>query len=325
MEAASSNTEPFVDQASATLMRVGRYELLAVRGRGSFSSVWLAADRAGGQFALKLWDAELSGAEGAGARLAWQHECAVLARLRHPHIVPLLDQGLESQGLDNQNLDNLGLAGQSLHSTQRPWLAMPWLEGCGIDAYARRNCLCASQCAELIRQAAIAVQHAHDQQILHCDLKPAHMLIDVQGKLTLIDFGAARSPAAHAAGQVRGDFTPGYAAPEQIAGAILSPASDVYSLGVVLRQLLTPKHRTTRLRADAGAEMAHFDAPGQVQAAQQRMPSSSDAYTGAKLIDAALEPIVLRCLEPAPEARFQSAQALAHALGEYCASTLPGS
>lgn len=205
---------------------VGPYRLLKPIGEGGMASVWLAV-RADGlldrQVALKLPHVGWGGVEHA-ARLARERD--IVASLSHPHIARLYDAGVAADG--------------------RPFLALEYVDGQPIDVHAAAAELPLRARIELIVQVARAVAHAHARLVVHCDLKPSNILVDADGQVHLLDFGIAKlidaqayGAGAPAATQALGRaLTPDYASPEQIRGTAIGTASDVYSLGVVMFELL---------------------------------------------------------------------------------------
>ncbi len=205
--------------------RVGAYRLLSELGRGGMGIVYLA-ERADGAFeqqvALKL----IHRAFVSEALLErFVRERRVLARLEHPHIARLLDGGVAEDG--------------------RPYFAMEVVRGSPLLAYCDHHQLALGSRLELFGQACRAVQHAHANLVVHRDLKPSNMLVGGDGALKLLDFGIAKlldDDAEAGTGLTRAGIqplTPEYAAPEQREGRPATTATDVYSLGVVLCELLT--------------------------------------------------------------------------------------
>jgi eukaryotic-like serine/threonine-protein kinase len=204
---------------------VGPYRLIREIGAGGMGTVWLA-ERADGTLqrlvALKL---PLYGwAPGVAERL--EQERDALASLEHPHIARLYDAGTAPEG-------------------GRPYLAMEFIDGLPIDAYARDHGLSVRERVHLLLQVNSAVAYAHGRLIVHRDLKPSNILVTADGSVHLLDFGAAKlldadnaqnSQLTRETGRA---LSPDYASPEQIQGAAITVASDVYSLGVVLFELLT--------------------------------------------------------------------------------------
>lgn len=224
--------------APASDQRVGPYRLIRQLGEGGMASVWLA-ERADGlierQVALKLPHGPWASA-GLAERMARERQ--ILAALDHRNIAKLFDAGLSANG--------------------QPYLALEYIEGLPIDEF------CASTNngepretkarLRLFLQVASAVAYAHGKLVLHRDLKPANILVDSDGSVRLLDFGVAKlleggetreSRLTELSGRA---LTPDYASPEQIVGEPLTVASDVYSLGVVLFELLTGEspYRLTR-------------------------------------------------------------------------------
>jgi serine/threonine protein kinase len=202
--------------------RIGSYQVVREIGRGGMGAVYLS-ERADGEFrqqvAVKIIRQTLAGAE---TRRHFKRERQILASLNHPNIARLLDGGVSADG--------------------EPFLAMEYVEGVRIDEYADAHGLSTIARLGLFRQVCAAVQYAHQNLIIHRDLKPSNILVTNEGVPKLLDFGIAKLlDPNHAGDQTRTEmraFTPDYAAPEQVAGAPVTTASDVYSLGVLLDDLL---------------------------------------------------------------------------------------
>ncbi len=214
-----------VDEAAEepeTPERLGSYRLVREIGRGGMSRVYLA-ERADGQFekraAVKILQ---QGVYGENARRRFLRERQLLAGLDHPNIVKLLDGGVTEDG--------------------RPYLVEDYVDGASVTEAARG--LSWRQRIELFLRVCEAVQYAHDQGIVHRDLKPSNILTTRGGAPKLVDFGIARltetgGPGVAAETVTRSQFwTPEYASPEQARGERAGPASDLYSLGLVLYELL---------------------------------------------------------------------------------------
>jgi len=239
---------PHPDTELAPGVRVGPYRLVRELGRGGMADVWLA-QRADGAFArdvaLKLPHASRLRRDLA-ARFTRERD--ILARLEHPNIARLYDAGVDD-----------GL----------PYLAMEYVDGATLldDSDARRLDLPAR--LALFAQVLDAVRYAHANLVIHRDLKPSNILVTASGEVRLLDFGIAKLLGTEDATQetqltrVAGRaLTPDYASPEQVRGETLTVASDVYTLGVVLYELLCGA-RPYRLRhaSVAQLEQAILEAP----------------------------------------------------------------
>ena len=204
---------------------IGQYQIVSVLGRGGSGTVYLG-ERADQQYsakvALKIIDESAAAAFGPRFRAERQ----ILASLNHPNIARLLDAG-ETEG-------------------HQPYLVMEYIHGEPVDQYCDRKQLELRARLELFLQVCGAVQYAHQNLIVHRDLKPANILVTGEGTPKLLDFGIAKlldaSDLTKPSDLTRMNdrlLTPEYASPEQILGKSVTTASDVYSLGVVLYQLLT--------------------------------------------------------------------------------------
>lgn len=267
---------------AATGTRVGPYRLLAELGRGGMGVVYLA-ERADGAFeqqvALKL----ISRAFVSPALLErFLRERQILARLTHPHIAQLLDGGVTEDG--------------------SPYFAMELVRGLPLLAYCEQHQLPIDGRLELFDQACRAVSHAHAQLVVHRDLKPSNMLVGEDGNLKLLDFGIARLLAGEdqTASQLTRlglqPLTPEYAAPEQREGRPATTTTDVYSLGVVLTELLTGERPEPT-----------FTTPG---------APPPRGFNGRRL-DSDLVAILEQALAPDPAARTSSVEAFAEDVQRY--------
>jgi serine/threonine protein kinase/tetratricopeptide (TPR) repeat protein len=213
-----------VGTAAVTGRRLGPYRLLEELGSGGMGAVWLA-ERADGQFeqrvAIKLIK---RGMDTAQILERFKVERQILASLDHPHIARLLDGGTTDDGL--------------------PYFVMEHIEGRPIDAHAADRQLSVRARLELFLQVCDAVSYAHQHLIVHRDIKPQNILVTAGGVPKLLDFGIAK--VLQGAGEqgtrtISGHqlLTPEYASPEQVEGRHTTTQTDVYSLGVVLYELLT--------------------------------------------------------------------------------------
>jgi serine/threonine-protein kinase len=214
------------DRARAAERRIGPYRLLRELGHGGMGTVFLAA-RADEQFHKKVALKVIRG--GADSEEVVRHfkrERQILAGLDHPNIARLLDGGTTDDGL--------------------PYLVMEYIEGEPLVDYCDSRRLNVTERLRLFQSICAAVQFAHRNLVVHRDIKPNNILVDTEGSPRLLDFGIAkllnRDLAGEAATATSFGMTPEYASPEQIRGGHITTATDVYSLGVVLYELLTGRH-----------------------------------------------------------------------------------
>jgi serine/threonine-protein kinase len=194
--------------------QVGPWRVLELLGSGGMSRVYLA-ERSDGAFEQRVALKLVRGRPELSDRL--RHERRIVAGLRHPHIVSLVDGGETADGI--------------------LWFAMALVEGKPIDEHVRACQQDWRARLQLFDAVCSAVQYAHDRGLIHRDLKPDNILVDSQGHPRLLDFGIALDGQGHEAASDRA-LTPGFASPEQLAGEALDIRSDVYQLGLVLRMLL---------------------------------------------------------------------------------------
>ncbi len=270
---------------------VGPYRLVRTLGVGGMGEVWLA-DRADGlmqrSVALKLPYGPFAG--DLAARIARERE--ILATLDHPHIARLHDAGVTAGG--------------------QPYLALEHVDGQRIDEYCAQRRLGVAARLRLFLQAAHAVAHAHAQLVVHRDIKPSNLLVDAEGQVKLLDFGIAkllddgRHPVHDLTQHGARVMTPDYASPEQIAGLPLDTRSDVYSLGVLLFELLTGA-RPYRLKRHTRAQLEDAILAADVPAPSQTV--SDPALRRSLRGD--IDTIVLKALKKPVAQRYASVQALA--------------
>jgi eukaryotic-like serine/threonine-protein kinase len=290
----------FVPTEDASGRLVGRYRLDSLLGRGGMGTVWLAHrnDQAfDQQVAVKLVKRGLDTEE---TLRRFRHERQVLAGLEHPGIARLIDGGATDDGL--------------------PYMVLEYVEGTPIDRWCQERSLGLRERLALFRAVCEAVQFAHQNLVVHRDLKPNNILIGKEGAPKLLDFGIAKMLDPQAPG-LTGSFpgsepllTPEYASPEQVCGLPVTTSTDVYSLGVVLYQLLT------------GALPYRFEGRG-AQAVEQvvcheepRRPSSvpePERPTRRRELLGDLDTIVLKALRKSPERRYASVEQLSEDLRRY--------
>src|SRR5882757_598175 len=278
-------------------LKVGPYRLEQRLGTGGMGEVWLASRSDGTlnrQVALKLPHTHLL----AGVlRRRLERERDILAALSHPRIAHLYDAGVDD--------------------SQHPYLAMEWVDGASINKYCHEAKVPLERRLDLFLQILDAVGYAHGRLIAHRDLKPSNILVTREGRIKLLDFGIAKlisddtdsgetqlTRAGHCIA------TPGYAAPEQLAGEPITVAVDLYALGVILHELLTGQRpfrdsrktsdRSDAARASSRIESGHATYVGGLEPKQLRRALSGD-----------LDAIIAKALQSNPARRYHSAEAFA--------------
>jgi serine/threonine protein kinase len=303
LEAASVLTEGMV---------LAGYRLIRELGRGGMAVVWLA-ERADGvvkrQVALKMPMFILQG-EADLARFARERDA--LASLSHPNVARLYDAGVLPSG--------------------QPFIVLERVDGVPLTLYCDERKLDVIARLRLFFQVLAAVDHAHKHLLVHRDLKPSNILVDGEGQVKLLDFGIAKLLAEGEAAtvplteQAGGAMTPLYAAPEQLRGDLISTLTDVFSLGVVLHELLTG---ATPYRAPKGGRASLVDVleaqgRGELPLASQSSIEESAAIgrgTTVPRLRAALagdlDTIVGKALRLTPAQRYDSAAHLAEDLRRF--------
>jgi len=280
--------------------RIGRYRLVREIGVGGMATVWLAEpvdDALQRQVALKL--PRTGWSQGLAQRMARERD--ILASLEHPRIARLYDAGITAEG--------------------RPWLAMECVDGLPIDRHAREHRLDVAQRLRLFLQVADAVAHAHARLVVHRDLKPSNILVTPQGEVRLLDFGVAKlleqdAPPSSQLTQLLGRaLTPDYASPEQVAGKPVGVATDVYSLGVVLYELLAGQ-RPYRLGRDSAAALEEAILAADVPPASTR--TAGDRRL-ARQLRGDLDTILEKALRKNQRDRYASVESLAADIERYLA------
>ncbi|MBV9492916.1 MAG: protein kinase, partial [Acidobacteria bacterium] len=251
---------------------IGPYRVVKMLGEGGMGSVFLAA-RDDEQFEQRVAIKLVRGGHAMLRR--FRQERQILAALEHPNIARLFDGGQTSDGL--------------------PYLVMEYVEGTPIDAYCAGRPIAAR--LRLFLQLCDAVQYAHRNLVIHRDIKPANVLVTRDGVPKLLDFGIAKLTSDE---ELRHDatvtrlMTPDYASPEQLLGKPVTTATDVYSLGILLFEILTGtrpfhgKNRTIEVEAPLPSSVAHV-----------------------RGLRGDLDGILLTALEPDPAQRYGSVEKFA--------------
>ncbi len=261
------------------IVRVGRYEILEIIGTGAHSRVARAHDPMIGRLvAVKLFPPELARGE---ARQRFLQEARVVGQLSHVSIITLHDMGIEE-------------------STQTPYLVMEFLEGQTLDRILDKGTIPFPKACAWAAEVAGALTVAHRKGVIHGDVKPANILITDDGRVKLMDFGMARLASRDsAATPLLG--TPAYWCPEQIVGKPQDARSDLFSLGVVLYEMVTGQRP--------------FDADS-LQGICSRVLSSTPlppSHSNAS-VPAGFDEVIARCLAKDPGARYSTTEAFAEEL-----------
>lgn len=287
-----------------TGLRVGPFVVRELLGRGGMGSVY-RAERVDGvvrqQVAIKLIRSELLDEQ---TLRRFELERRLLASLDHPHIARLLDANELPDGT--------------------PYFVMEYVDGQPITDYCRRHDLDVRTRVQLLRRVCAAVAQAHQHLIVHRDLKPTNILVDAKGVPKLLDFGIAKSLTGDAGGDAAVTaaamryFSPQYAAPEQMAGAPIGVACDIYALGLLLFELLADDRPFDFASLSAGQiERLVVEVPPPAPSAALARDGSVRARSRARAVRGELDDIVLRCLRKAPSERYASVEQLDSDLERY--------
>lgn len=263
---------------------IGRFKLQRILGKGAQGKVYLAEDpHLQRQVAIKtLLLADSPSKEKEISTLLG--EARIVSKLKHPNIVALYDAG-------------------EMHGT--PYLVFEYVEGTNLASLIKeQEKIPVTQAVETAIQILDGVGYAHQQQIVHRDLKPSNILIDQEGTARVMDFGIARRIDTEKEGETALFGTPIYMAPEYITGKTYSPRSDIFSVGMVLFEMLTG---TPAIKPGNVYETLHAIVNG-------TFPPPSQKNNG---IDERLDDIVLKALAKDPDNRYQTAQEMMTALDAY--------
>ena len=283
---------------------IGAWRLLRPLGTGGMGSVFLV-ERSDGAFrthaALKMLNPWLRGSSSLERRFTLERQ--ILSDLKHPSIAALLDGGVTDDGV--------------------PYLVMQYVEGVSITDFARIHNLDIERRLQLLLPVCRAVQHAHQNLVIHRDLKPGNILVTSEGDPKLLDFGIAKlllSVDVRDAGANDAQtrlLTPQYASPEQLQNRAVTTASDVYSLGVILHELLTgmrPVHES----ADASAPPTR-PSSAMLRAASSdiELPDAESRARWSQRLRGDLDTLVLKALASEPERRYATAAQLGDDIERY--------
>ncbi len=279
--------------AEADPERAGPYRILRRLGEGGMGVVYLAERDDGDyrqQVAVKVVK---SGPRSAEFTRRFRRERQVLAELQHPNIARLIDSGTTSTG--------------------RLYYVMEYVDGVPVSTYAKAHELTVRQRLRLFSPICAAVAHAHSKLIIHGDIKPGNILVDAGGVPKLLDFGLARvfhagSAAEQSPASTVAMMTPEYASPEQVRGERLSTSTDVYSLGVVLYELLTgqsPYSRREQSPMETYRAICEQE-PARPSSALRKSPPDGVPPAIPQQLKGDLDNIVLMALRKETEQRYGS-------------------
>jgi serine/threonine protein kinase len=306
---------------------VGHYQIVREIGRGGMGTVYLG-QRSDDEYrkfvAIKV---VRRGMDTHDILRRFRNERQILASLEHPYIARLLDGGTTDDGL--------------------PYLVMEHVEGLPITDYCDQRRLTTEERLELFRMVCAAVQHAHQNLVVHRDLKPSNILITSDGTPKLLDFGISKvldpELSAFSMEHTRTEFrvlTPDYASPEQVRGEQVTTASDIYSLGIVLYELLAghrpyrataaPAHELVRIiceqeptrpsTAIINVEVVNHDQPKpQITITPESVSRARDTQPDKlrRRLSGDLDNIVLMALRKEPKRRYESAAQFAADIGRH--------
>jgi serine/threonine-protein kinase len=283
------------DEGSFVGREIGPYRITREIGRGGLGAVYLAAradDEYRKEVAIKLIR---RGLDTDDILQRFRNERQILAQLDHPNIAHLLDGGTTQDGL--------------------PYFVMEYVQGEPIDRYCTERRLSIADRLKLFRKVCAAVTYAHQNLVIHRDLKPSNILVTKDGEPKLLDFGIAKLLATEGESftltmPAQRVMTPDYASPEQVRGEKITTASDVYSLGVLLYELLCGR-KPYRLKTGTNDEMSRA-----ITEQEAPRPSTVTSGEGTRL-RGDLDNIVLMALRKEPARRYSSAENFARDIDRY--------
>lgn len=265
--------------------RIGQYRIVREIGAGGMGMVYLAMHEGPGFERSVAVKVIRRGLDTDDVLRRFQLERRILAALKHPNVAHLIDAGQTPDG--------------------RPYFVMDFVEGTAIDQYCEREQLSIPQRLALFQKVCDAVQHAHNNLVVHRDLKPGNIIVSKDGEPVLLDFGIGKlleaEPESVAESRTQTGlraFTPEYAAPEQLRGEMVSVATDVYGLGLLLYRLLTGRKP---FEPSSGHEYE--------KAVLEKEPTKPSVH-GGRALAGDLDTIVLKALRKEPERRYSSVAAL---------------
>ena len=295
------------DRTAGPAAVIGPYRVVKEVGRGGMGSVFLAVRNDDAFHKLVALKVMSPGFKGEEFLQRFRQERQILASLDHPNITRILDGGSTEDG--------------------RPYFVMDYVDGLPLDEYCNTNRLSLNARVRLFLDVCAAVQYLHENLVIHRDLKPSNVLVTATGTVKLLDLGIAKvvtlgglGLTVNLTGQQMGFMTLAYCSPEQVAGKPVTGASDVYSLGVCLYEMLTGKHPYGEGPNDVARLMglAKTGIPrpsGNIKDNPQRIPETTSNLRRSLLGD--LDEIVLKCLRFDEHERYANVRELREDLGRY--------
>lgn len=301
---AAEKAEAYLGEAEQTIrksirppnrtdVQVGPYLLQSLLGEGGMGTVY-RAKRIDGAYDQEVAIKVLQNTLSPGLRQRFLAERQILANLRHPHIAQLVDGGTTSEGL--------------------PWLAMELVEGEPITSYCVQKELPQEARIQLFLQVCEAVRFAHRNLVVHRDLKPSNILVTPEGKVKLLDFGIAKliesdTPQYQTLSRHIW-LTPAYASPEQLQGESITTSSDVYQLGRILYELLTPNQISSSTRKSGHTSQKQPFTSNSLPRSREKYFPIGKRFFFAKTAVHELDAICQMALRTEPERRYGTVEAL---------------
>jgi eukaryotic-like serine/threonine-protein kinase len=277
--------------------RLGAYEVIRRVGSGGTSTVYQAVRRDGQYEQSVAIKVVRAGMDRDFILRRLRTERQILAGLSHPGIAHLLDGGATEEGT--------------------PYLVMEFIDGVPVTEYCEHHGLSVRQRLAIFEQICAAVQHAHRNLIVHRDIKPGNVLVTADGAPKLLDFGIAKllDAPTEAAASTR-MMTPEYASPEQMTGGAITTSTDVYSLGVLLYEILSG-NRPFRAQTDSPLEMVRLVCETNPEKPSTAAAGSPAAATRRGALEGDLDNIVLKAMRKEPERRYLSVEQFAGDVRRY--------
>ena len=277
---------------------IGPYKLIRHLGTGGTGAVYLAERVVGSVIQKSAVKVLAPHAAGAGFIERFDREQRILASLEHPNIVRMQDAGITANG--------------------QPYLVMEYVDGVHLDEYCDREKLGIAARIRLFLAICDGVDYAHRNLVVHLDLKPSNLLVTTNGAVKLLDFGTSKLMQNDGRITATVMATPAYASPEQLRNEPVTTACDIYSLGVVLFELVTGKRPTSTLAIDETGRWREPEGPESVvtgPAAAADRGTTENRLRGQLAGD--LSTVIRKCLRPSPEDRYLSIGALSGDLTRY--------